>query len=58
MTFTDDEIVLISALLYKSKSKLIDEFSELKFLKGKIHEESQKITARRARLVIKPGDWS
>jgi len=58
MNFTDDEVVWISALLRNSKYNLHSEFSEVRSLKEKIHNSANQIVAKRARLVIKSGDWS
>ena len=58
MKLSDDEVLCISALLYKSKSKLFLEYPEAQMIVDKIHNQSIEITAKEARKNIKPGKWS
>jgi hypothetical protein len=58
MKLSDDEIVWISALLGRSKSKLLTEYDDAKLIRDKICNESIKITSKKSQESIKPGKWS
>jgi hypothetical protein len=58
MKLSDDEIIWISALLGRSKSKLLTEYDDAKLIRDKICSESIKITSKKSRESIKPGKWS
>jgi hypothetical protein len=58
MKLSDDEIIWIASLLEKSKSKLLTNYDDAKFIRDKICIESRKITSKKSRENIKPGKWS
>ena len=64
MNFTDDEVIWIAALLGHAKKHFkcklysrYSETSEARSVTGKIYNGANQIVAKRARSVIKPGDW-
>ena len=58
MNLTDDEVMWISTFLHQSKSKLINEFDEIKLIKEKIHNKAKELSSKKSQLNIKPGKFS
>jgi hypothetical protein len=58
MKLSDDEVLWISAILHKSKSKVLSEYPEAQLIMDKICNESGKIVANKARKLLKLGKWS
>jgi hypothetical protein len=58
MNLTDDEVMWISFLLHQSKSKLINEFDEIRSIKQKIHSKARELIAKKSQSIIKPGKFS